>query len=47
MQFCVADCAWFAVSEPTECQRLRNHIDAAMIFARADSVNMHSGWRSD
>src|SRR6266498_237186 len=41
MQFCVADCAWFAVSEPTECQRLRNHIDAAMIFC-AGGLRKHA-----
>jgi hypothetical protein len=28
----------------TEWQGIGNQIDAAFIFARADCLNMHSGW---
>jgi hypothetical protein len=31
----------FGAPQPTEWQRVRNQIDAAMIFARADFVNAH------
>jgi hypothetical protein len=36
----VADRVWLAVPEPTEWQRTGNQIDAAMIFARTDFVNV-------
>ena len=37
---CVADCVRLAIPQPTEWQRIGNQIDAAMIFARADFVNV-------
>jgi len=40
----VSDCIiWRFVPQPTERQHIGNQIDAAMIFARPDFVNMHSG----
>jgi len=39
---CVADCIRLAVSQATEWQRIGNQIDAAMIFAGADFVNVCS-----
>jgi hypothetical protein len=36
----VADCVWLAIPQPTEWQRIGDQIDAAMIFARADFVNV-------
>jgi len=39
-----------AVHRISEWQRIGNQINAAMIFARADFVNvhgMHSGWRDN
>jgi len=36
----VVDCVWLAVPQPTEWQHLRNQIDAAMIFAEADFINV-------
>jgi hypothetical protein len=36
----LADCVWFAIPQPTEWQRIGNQIDGAMIFARADFVNV-------
>ena len=41
----VANCVWLAVPEPTKWQRIGNQIDAAMIFARADFVNVHGAAR--
>jgi len=44
---CVADRVWLTVPQTTEWQRIGNQIDAAMILARADFVNvyrMHSDW---
>jgi hypothetical protein len=38
--FAVADCIRLAVPEPTEWQHSGNQIDAAMIFAGADFVNV-------
>jgi len=38
---CIADGVRFAVPQPTEWQRIGNEIDAAMIFTRADFVNVH------
>jgi hypothetical protein len=38
---CIADRIRLAVSEPTKWQHVRNQINAAIIFARADFVNMH------
>jgi hypothetical protein len=38
---CVAGCVWFAVPQSTEWQRIGNQINAAMIFAWADFVNVH------
>jgi hypothetical protein len=37
---CVADCVWLSVPNATEWQRIGNQIDAAMIFAQADFVNL-------
>ena len=37
-----ADCIWFAVPHATEWQRIRNQINAAMILARSDFVNVLS-----
>jgi hypothetical protein len=38
---CVPDCIRFAVTaQATEWQRIGNQINAAMIFARADFVNV-------
>ena len=37
---CVAERVRLAISQPTEWQRVGNEIDAAMIFARADLVNV-------
>jgi hypothetical protein len=37
---CIADCIWLSVPQTTERQRIGNQIDAAMIFARADFVNV-------
>jgi hypothetical protein len=37
---CVADCVWLSVPQATEWQRIGNQIDAAMIFAQADFVNL-------
>ena len=37
---CVADCIRLAVPHATEWQRIGNQIDAALIFAWADFVNM-------
>jgi hypothetical protein len=36
----VPDCVRFAVPEPPEWQRVGNEIDAAMIFARTNFVNV-------
>ena len=38
--YCVADCVWRAVPQPTEWQRIGNQIDAAMIFARSHFVKV-------
>jgi hypothetical protein len=35
----VANCVWRAVPQPTE-RRIGNQIDAALVFARADFVNV-------
>jgi len=32
---------WLAVPQATEWQRIGNEIDTAMIFARADFINVH------
>src|SRR5262249_52767158 len=41
----VADCIRLAVPKATEWQRIRDQIDAAMLFAGSDFVNVHgSGW---
>ena len=37
----VADRVWVAVPQPTEWQRIGNQINAAMIFARTDLINVH------
>ncbi len=37
---CIADTAWLAVPQATERQRIGNQIDAAMIFAGANFVNV-------
>src|SRR5215471_14120972 len=38
---CVADCViWRVVPQPTEWQHIGNQIDAALIFTRADFVNV-------
>jgi hypothetical protein len=37
---CVAERVRLAIPQPTEWQRVGNEIDAAMIFARADLVNV-------
>jgi|GraSoiStandDraft_29_1057270.scaffolds.fasta_scaffold2631950_2 hypothetical protein len=37
---CVADCVWLAVPETTEWKRIGNQVDAAIILARADFVNV-------
>jgi hypothetical protein len=37
----VSDCIRFAVQQATQWQHIGNQIDAAMIFARADFVNVH------
>ena len=37
---CVADCASFSVPQPGEWERIGNQIDAAMIFAQANLVNV-------
>jgi hypothetical protein len=37
---CVRDCIRLAVPQPTEWQRVGKEIDAAMIFPRADLVNV-------
>jgi hypothetical protein len=41
----VSDCIAYsnqpAIPQPTEWQRIRDQIDAAMIFKRADFVNVH------
>jgi len=39
--FGVADCIRLALPQPTNWQRIGNQIDAAMIFSRADFVNVH------
>ena len=39
---CVADCVWLAVPKPTEWQGIGNQINAAMIFAWSDFVNVHA-----
>jgi hypothetical protein len=36
----IADCIQFAIPQPTEWQQIGNQIKAAMIFARADFVNV-------
>ena len=36
----VCDGIRFAIPQPTEWQHMRNEIDAAMIFGRADFVNI-------
>ena len=41
---CIAGSVRSVIPEPTERERIGNQIDAALIFARADCVNMHSGW---
>jgi hypothetical protein len=41
---CLRDCLRRLIPQPTEWKRIGNQIDAAMIFARADCVNMHRGW---
>ena len=35
------NCVWLAVSQLIERQRIRNYIDAAVIFTRADFVKVH------
>jgi hypothetical protein len=37
----IADRVWFAVPEPTEWQRIGNQINAALVFAWSDFVNVH------
>ena len=37
---CVLDRVWLAVPQATEWQHIGNQIDAAMIFARADFVDV-------
>jgi hypothetical protein len=37
---CVADCVWPGIPKPTEWRRIGNQVDAAMVFARADFVNV-------
>jgi hypothetical protein len=39
---CIRDCVRFAVPQPTEGQRIGDQIDAAMIFARADYLNVRT-----
>jgi hypothetical protein len=43
---CVTDSVWFGVPQAAKWQRIRNQIDAAMIFARSDFVNVN-GMRSE
>ena len=38
---CIAGCVWFAVPQPTDWQRIGDQIDAAMIFTRANFVDVH------
>jgi hypothetical protein len=38
---CVIDCVWLAIPQPAEWQCIGNQIDAAMIGARSDFVNVH------
>jgi hypothetical protein len=40
---CILDCVRLAIPQPTEWQHIGNQIDAAMIFARTDFVNVHKG----
>ena len=42
---CIADRVRFAVPQPPEWQCIGDQIDAAMIFARSDFVEVHSGFR--
>ena len=37
---CIRDCVWLAVPQPTEGQHLGNKIDAAMVFTRADFLEV-------
>jgi hypothetical protein len=37
---CVVGCVWLDIPKPTEWQRIGSQIDAAMIFARVDFVNV-------
>jgi len=37
---CIRDCIWFAVPEPAEWQRSGNQINAAMIFALSDFIDV-------
>jgi len=40
---CVADCViWRVVPQPTEWQHIGNQIDAAMVFAWSDFVNVNA-----
>jgi hypothetical protein len=47
---CIRDSISIAIPQPTEWQRIRSQIDAAMILAWVDFVNVHmeslmaSGW---
>jgi hypothetical protein len=38
---CIRDRVWFAVPQPTEREHVGDQIDAAMIFAGPDFVNVH------
>ena len=37
---CIPDCVRFAIPQATEWQSIENQLDAAMIFARADFINV-------
>jgi hypothetical protein len=41
----VRDGVWPGVPQPTERQRIGDEINAALVFARADFVNVHSAQR--
>ena len=43
---CIADCVRRALPQTTEWQRIGNQINPAMIFTRADFVNVCSAWHS-
>jgi hypothetical protein len=40
LRFAVADRVWFTVPQPTKWQRIGNQINAAMIFAGPEFVNV-------